>query len=98
MCCEGVIVDRDEIIFVEVVYNERKILSLSLRCYLYGVYGVYYYYVMCYGEVVIVRYVCISLRKREVGLCCRSYRNKCCGSLYGYFVVGLGGLIEIIIE
>ncbi|KDP46636.1 hypothetical protein JCGZ_04570 [Jatropha curcas] len=43
-------------------------------------------------------HVCMSLEKREMGGCCKSYMKECCDK-HGQFASGLGGsLSEIIIE
>ncbi|KAL2338672.1 hypothetical protein Fmac_013118 [Flemingia macrophylla] len=45
-----------------------------------------------------IMHVCLSLEKREVGGCCKSYMKECCGNL-GHSRAGfVGGLSEIITE
>lgn len=44
------------------------------------------------------KHACMSLEKREVGGCCKSFRKECCGK-HGHFGAGFGaGLSEIITE
>ncbi|GKV20545.1 hypothetical protein SLEP1_g30646 [Rubroshorea leprosula] len=46
----------------------------------------------------VARASCMSLEKREVGGCCKSYRKECCEK-HGHFGAGFGGgLTEIITE
>lgn len=52
---------------------------------------------MCHSNVV-AHHACNSLRKREIGACCKSFRKECCGSSQGHIGAAFGGLTEIITE
>lgn len=45
----------------------------------------------------VAKHACSSLRKREVGACCKSFRKECCGS-QGHIGPAFGGLTEIVTE
>ncbi|XP_010277178.1 PREDICTED: putative inactive cadmium/zinc-transporting ATPase HMA3 [Nelumbo nucifera] len=43
-------------------------------------------------------HACLSLEKREMGACCKSFRKECGGHHHGCLGAGLGGLSEIVTE
>lgn len=52
---------------------------------------------MCHSNAV-ANHACNSLRKREVGACCKSFRMECCGSSQGHVGPTFGGLTDIVTE
>ncbi|XP_021724992.1 cadmium/zinc-transporting ATPase HMA3-like isoform X1 [Chenopodium quinoa] len=46
----------------------------------------------------VAKHACSSLRKREVGACCKSFRKECCSGPQGHIGPAFGGLTEIVTE
>ncbi|KNA09246.1 hypothetical protein SOVF_155350 [Spinacia oleracea] len=51
----------------------------------------------CHANAV-AKHACSSLRKREVGACCKSFRKECCSGPQGHIGPAFGGLTEIVTE
>ncbi|KAL2928844.1 putative cadmium/zinc-transporting ATPase HMA4 [Bienertia sinuspersici] len=51
----------------------------------------------CHANTV-AKHACHSLRKREVGACCKSFRRECCSGSQGHIGPAFGGLTEIVTE